>query len=92
MPRWEPLSKEYVEALRLLARMELSYAESLRALIPVAVRTGEPRPSYWRVRRFLIIERRRIAERREIVDQVVADLLAGLVMRPLGVATQAVSS
>jgi hypothetical protein len=88
VPRWDPLRTEYVEALRLLARTELSYAEALRALIPVAARIDQPRPSYWRVRRFLIGERRRIAERREVLDQVVADLLAGLVTRPIGVATQ----
>jgi hypothetical protein len=89
VPRWEPLHPEFRRALRVLAALDLCYAEAWRALIPVAVRIDRPRPSYWIVRRVLIAERRRLAERRARRDRIVADLLTGLVKRPLYEATQA---
>jgi hypothetical protein len=50
-------------------------------LSPVAARLGTTRPSYPTVRRALLRERRRREERAEIVDQVVIDLLRGVVPR-----------
>jgi hypothetical protein len=82
MPRWPPLHPDYVGALAALARMDVSYAEALRRLIPVANRLGEPRPSYWLVRRFLRAERaeleRRRAERRRLAEDVFVDMMKGL--------------
>jgi hypothetical protein len=89
MPRWEPMHRDFADGLRILAGLQLGYAEAWRALIPVAGRIDEPRPTYWRVRRFLIAERRHRQLREDRRDRIVADLLAGLVMRPLFDATQA---
>lgn len=87
MPRWPPTHPDFLAALRVLAGLEVSHAEAWRALVPTAVRIGEPRPSYWKVRRRLIAERRRLklrAERRAEIEQIVGELLAGLVLVPLG--------
>jgi hypothetical protein len=83
-----PLHDDYAEALRLLAGVEIAYAEALRALIPVARRLGVPRPSYSRVRRFIQAERARKRRGRNRRDEIIQDLLAGLVKRPLWRATQ----
>jgi hypothetical protein len=72
----------------MLAPVDLGYAEAWRLLRPVSARIGVPRPSYWRVRRFLIEERRRVRLRRERRDRILADLMAGLIKRPLFDATQ----
>jgi hypothetical protein len=72
----------------MLAPLEAGYAESWRMLRPVSARIGVPRPSYWRVRRFLLSERRRVRIRRERRDRILADLFAGLVKKPLFDATQ----
>lgn len=83
---------EFRLALRILATTEVPPAEALRLLIPTAARLGVARPSYSSVRRILLSERalhegrRRRRARR---DQIVADLLSGLVMRPLWLATRA---
>jgi hypothetical protein len=92
MPRWEPMHPDFLEALGVLAGLRIGYAEALRALIPVAERLDQPRPSYWRVRRFLMAERRRRRLRADRRDQIISDVLAGLVMRPLFDATQAIRS
>jgi hypothetical protein len=82
MPRWPPLDPDYEAALRALARMEVSYAEALRRLIPLENRLRVPRPTYWKVRRFLIEERREVAReraaRRQLAEDVLYDLMAGL--------------
>jgi hypothetical protein len=82
MPRWPPLDEDFREALRILAGFEVGYAEALRALIPVAERIDRPRPSYWRVRRFLIDERRRRDRAAEVRNRVLSDLLQGRFPRP----------
>ena len=71
------MHEDFAAALRLLAGFELPHAEAWRLLIPVAERLDLPRPSYWRVRRFLIAERERRARIRAEVDPVITDLLAG---------------
>ena len=82
MPRWPPLHPEYEAALVGLARFEVGYAEAVRRLIPLEERLGVGRPTYWRVRRFLLAERRRLElerrERRELAEQIFRDLCAGL--------------
>lgn len=77
----EPLHPEFARALRLLASVDISYAEAWRLLRPVSARLDRPRPSYWLVRRVLIEERRQRERSHERVDAVVRDLLAGLVPR-----------
>ena len=72
---------DFVVALRMLDAVGLPYAEAWRMLRPVAARLDVPRPSYWRVRRFLIEERRRRARRDEQVDRVLRDLLRGVLPR-----------
>jgi hypothetical protein len=73
---------DYEVALVGLARFEVGYAEALRRLIPLEQQLGVGRPTYWRVRRFLIAERRRLelerTERRELAAQVLTDLFVGL--------------
>ncbi len=64
-------------ALRALDATGLPYAELWRRLIPVSKRIGEPRPTYFRVRRFLIEERRRKAIRAEMLEEIAGDLLVG---------------
>jgi hypothetical protein len=68
---------EFVIALRALDAIGLPYAELWRALRPVAMRIDEPRPSYARVRRFLIEERRRKLARAALLDAVARDLMRG---------------
>jgi hypothetical protein len=62
--------------------MEVSYAEALRRLIPLERRLGEPRPTYWLVRRFLRAERakleRRRTEQRRLAEDVFVDMMKGL--------------
>lgn len=77
MARWEPLHPEFAEAMRSLDRDGLPYAELWRALIPVAMTIDEPRPTYWRVRRFAIAERQRRAERRELIEAIADEILGG---------------
>ena len=76
VPRWEPLHRDFVIAMQVLDSFGMPYAELWRQLIPVAVRLGLPRPSYWRVRRFVIADRRRKARNTEALDQVLRDLFA----------------
>jgi hypothetical protein len=76
VPRWEPIHPDYVVAMRVLDSFGMPYAELWRQLIPVAVRLGIPRPSYWRVRRFVIADRRRQAKNTEALDRVMCDLFA----------------
>ena len=82
MPRWPPIHPDYVAALAGLARFEVGYAEALRRLIPLEERLGEGRPTYWRARRFLMAERRRLElerkERRELARGILTDLVVGL--------------
>jgi hypothetical protein len=77
MPRHEPLHPELVVALRALDADGLPYAEMWRRTRPVAARIGVPQPSYWRVRRFLIEERRRKQERTDRLNAVLEDVLRG---------------
>ena len=79
MPRWEPMHRDFDRALRILAGFDVSYAEAWRLLATTAARLDLPRPSYWRVRRFLLRERRRRELAREMVEPVISDLIAGLV-------------
>ena len=82
MARWPPLHPDYVAALDALARMEVSYAEALRRLIPLENRLGNPRPTYWLVRRRLIAQRaeleRRRTQRRQLAEDIFVDLMRGL--------------
>lgn len=82
VPRWPPLHPDYEAALDALARLEVSYAEALRRLLPLEEQLGIGRP-YWKVRRYLKAERDRLnllrAERRKLRDDVMHDLMAGLV-------------
>lgn len=82
MPRWPPLHPDYALALAALARMDVSYAEALRRLIPLENRLGEPRPTYWLIRRHLRAEReeleRRRTERRELAEDIFVDMMKGL--------------
>jgi hypothetical protein len=81
--RWPPLHPDYAAALDTLARLEVSYAEALRRLIPLEQQLGIGRPTYWKVRRHLRAERRwldlRREERRRLTDETLHDLMAGLV-------------
>ena len=83
MPRWPPLHPDYEAALAALARLEVSYAEALRRLVPLEQRLGIGRPTYWKVRRYLQVERAKLelrrAERRRLTDDVLRDLMVGLV-------------
>jgi hypothetical protein len=82
VPRWSPPHPDYAAALDALARMEVSYAEALRRLIPLEQRLGEPRPTYWLVRRRLSAARaeldRRRKERRQLAEDVFVDMMKGL--------------
>jgi hypothetical protein len=82
MPRWPPLHPDYVAALEALARMEVSYAEALRRLIPLENRLREPRPTYWLVRRSLRARRAELelrrAERHRLAEDVFVDMMKGL--------------
>jgi hypothetical protein len=82
MPRWPPMHPEYEAALAGLARFDVGYAEALRRLIPLEQRLGEGRPTYWRVRRFLLCERKRLElerkERHELAADILTDLVVGL--------------
>lgn len=83
VPRWPPLHPDYETALDTLARLEVSYAEALRRLIPLEQRLGIGRPTYWKVRRHLQAERHRLdlrrEERRRLTDEILRDLMVGLV-------------
>jgi hypothetical protein len=63
--------------MRSIYREGMPYAELWRALIPVAIRIDRPRPTYWQVRRFATEERRRQAERRELIESIADEILAG---------------
>jgi hypothetical protein len=62
--------------MRVLDAFGMRYAELWRQLIPVSERLGVPRPSYWRVRRFAIADRRRKDRNTEALDRVLCDLFA----------------
>jgi hypothetical protein len=81
IPRQEPLHPEFARALQILAATDVSYAEAWRLLRPVAARLDRPRPSYFLLRRALERERRHRERLRAHVEQVVSDLLAGLIPR-----------
>jgi hypothetical protein len=74
--RWEPLHPDFVIAMRVLDSFGMPYAELWRQLIPVSARLGIPRPSYWRVRRFVLAERRRKDRNTEALNRVLRDLFA----------------
>ncbi|HEX6702936.1 MAG TPA: hypothetical protein VF101_19590 [Gaiellaceae bacterium] len=74
-----PIDRRFVAALRSLDYRGLSYAEAWRLLLPVAERIGLPRPSYFSVRRTLIVERRRRARRKAAYDRVLGAVIAGRV-------------
>jgi hypothetical protein len=76
VPRWEPLHRDYVIAMRVLDSFGMPYAELWRQLRPVAARLGIPRPSYWRVRRFVITDRRRKTENTEALNRGLGDLFS----------------
>ena len=81
MPRWEPVQPEFVRALQLLAALDCPYAEAYRRLRPLASRLDVPRPSYKRVTRIMREERRRIAARDAVLDEVLGDILTGYLFR-----------
>jgi hypothetical protein len=68
---------DFAVAMRVLDSFGLPYAELWRRLRPVSARLGVPRPSYWRVRRFVIADRRRKTENSEALNRVLRDLFAG---------------
>lgn len=72
-----PIHSEFRRALWVLSGTEISYAEALRRLVPVAARIGVPRPSYATVRRVLIEQRLERRRRREVLDPLLTDLLVG---------------
>ena len=78
MPR-PPIDSRFVGALRGFDHRGLSYAEAWRLLLPVAERLGRPRPSYFTVRRTLIVERHRRAWRKAAFDSVLGAVVAGRV-------------
>jgi hypothetical protein len=88
MRRRPPLDRDFLLALRVLAKSDLSPADACRALAPTAARIGKPRPCYGTVRRVLNEERRRYRARKSRRDQIIAELLAGLVMKPMWRVTQ----
>ena len=75
VPRWEPLHPDYVIAMRVLDSFGMPYAELWRQLIPVSARLGIPRPSYWRVRRFVIADRKRKDKNTDGLSRVLRDLM-----------------
>lgn len=72
-----PVDPRFVLALRLLAVFDVSYAEAWRLLRPVAARLGIPRPSYYSVRRILMVERAQNRRRKDELDRLMSDLLTG---------------
>jgi hypothetical protein len=82
VPRWPALEPDYNDALQALARLEVSYAEALRRLIPIEDRLRIGRPTYWKVRRFMQAERRELElrheRRRRIADDLLRDVMRGL--------------
>ena len=72
-----PVHPEFVRALRILDAFGMPYAEALRMLVPVAVRLGVPRPSYYTVRRVLMAERARKRRNADDLDRLLGDLFAG---------------
>jgi hypothetical protein len=62
--------------MRVLDALGMPYAELWRQLIPVSTRLGIPRPSYWRVRRFVIADRKRRSKNTEALNRVLCDLFA----------------
>lgn len=76
-----PVHPEFVRALRILDALGMAYAESQRMLVPVAIRLGIPRPSYYTVRRILIAERARKRRNADDLDRLLSDLFAGRVPR-----------
>jgi len=81
VPRWQPIQPEFVAALHLLAALDCPYAEAHRRLRPLAYRLDVPRPSYKRVTRIMREERRRIATRDALLDEVLGDILTGYAFR-----------
>jgi hypothetical protein len=81
VPFHPPVHPEFVRALRILDAFGMPYAEALRMLVPVAVRLGIPRPSYFTVRRILIAERARKRRHADDLDRLLGDLFAGRVPR-----------
>jgi hypothetical protein len=73
------VDRRFVAALRSLDHRGLSYAEAWRLLLPTAERLGQPRPSYFTVRRTLIAERRRRARRNAAFDRVLGAVISGRV-------------
>jgi hypothetical protein len=82
MPRWQPLHPAFERAIRDEA-LKASYAELWRRLIPIANAVGEPRPSYWIVRRRALEERRRRLADGRLAEELVADILVGRYPRAL---------
>ena len=78
MPRWDPVHPEFVQAIRILDAEGMPYAELWRLLRPVAARIGQPRPSYARVRRAVIVERRVKQWRKERIDRITSAMVKGL--------------
>jgi hypothetical protein len=71
----------FAAELRRLARRDIGNAEAHRLLIPLAARTHSERPSYWRVRRFMIAERAKLERSRREWErferQVIVPMLSG---------------
>jgi hypothetical protein len=78
----EPLHPDFVVAMRAFYAEGLPYAEMWRLLIPVAAGLGIPRPSYWRVREFLVEERIRREALAEEADRMLRDFSRGYLSLP----------
>jgi hypothetical protein len=80
--RGRPPHPEFERALWILSGTDVSAAEALRKLTPVANRIGMPRPSYSTVRRLLIAQRARRRRRREVLEPILVDLIVGRFPNP----------
>jgi hypothetical protein len=77
MARGIPLHPDYAAALRLLDAVDRPYAELWRMTGFLSPRIGEPQPSYFTVRRFLLEERRVKLARAALASAVLDELLRG---------------
>lgn len=81
-----PIQPGFEPELLRLARTNVTYADAWRALIPVARRLEQPRPTYDSVRRYMEAERERIRDvegrRRRQQQEILNPLLAGRIPKP----------
>ncbi len=77
-----PLHPGFAATLRRIAGSDVSAAEAVRRLAPLAERLGCPRPSYDTIRTFLAAERSRRLRRVQKRERALAPVLAGRVPKP----------